>query len=91
MSDLDINDEQRIEAIENRHSGVFRGHDSLIADVDFCKKLAEYFDIETGGECSPERYVQQAILAIKDEKAIAYHKARLKQLGHVEHLNRGEE
>lgn len=44
--------------------------EKLAVDDKSCKKLAEYFDVETGGECSPTRYVQQVLLEIALDKRI---------------------
>ena len=42
----------------------------LALDEDSCRKLAEYFDVETGGECSPTGYVQQALLEIRQDQKV---------------------
>lgn len=42
----------------------------LAIDEESCRKLAEYFDFETGEECSPVGYIQQALLEIRHDQKI---------------------
>lgn len=49
----------------------------LAIDETACAKIAEYFDCETGGECSKVRYVQQVLLEVNREIRIERHEAWL--------------
>ncbi len=78
-----MNVDKTIEGIKRRAggNGLFTQqpswHERALIDEDFCHRLAQYFDVETGGECSQARYVQQAICEIMQERSIEAAERRL--------------
>lgn len=52
----------------------------IAVDEDICKRLAERFDCETGGECSEVRFVQQVLLEIYNDIEVEKAEKRLNDL-----------
>lgn len=71
-----MNIDDRLNSIRQRRAPVTElGMLAKIAtNEQICEKLAEYFDADTGGECSPTRCIQQILLEIHDDIRIQSHK-----------------